>query len=419
MSRPPAARRLYLDHAATSIPNPPRVYEAMMRYGTEVGGTAGRGTYLEAREGGRLIRQCRDRINELINGEDPDHVIFTLNTTDALNLAIKGVVRHRLLAETTRPVHLIATDLDHNSVLRPFNTLAEETAAKGEGKGVRWTCVKADAETGLLNPADIAAAISPDTLLVAVNQVSNVTGAIQPAAEIGDVCRRRGVFMLLDAAQSVGHVEVDVRALKADLVALPGHKGLLGPLGTGGLYIRPGLEKALRTQREGGTGSRSETDRQPDMLPDKYEAGSQNAVGIVGLSEGVKFLLDRGAEAMEAHERELRAAMIAGLDELGAIGPGAGKDGLKLLGPQGAQGRTGVFSMIHETLSPQELAAIMEQEHGILGRAGLACAPRLHSAMGTAAIGGAYRLSIGPFTTIEDIRRTCTALSAVCKAATA
>jgi cysteine desulfurase / selenocysteine lyase len=405
-------QRLYLDNAATSFPKPPGVYQAMVRYGTEVGGTAGRGTYFEAREGGRLIRQCRDRINTLINGEDPDHVIFTLNTTDALNLAIKGVVRQRIL-EGASSVHLIATVLDHNSVLRPFNALAEET------ERVRWTCIEAD--DGLIDPAKVAAAITADTVLVAINHVSNVTGAIQPVEAIASACRGvgagRGVLLLVDAAQSVGHMgHVDVRALDADLVALPGHKGLLGPLGTGALYIRPGVEKRLRTQREGGTGSRSENDRQPDALPDKYEAGSQNAVGIVGLSEGVKYLLDRGGDSIEAHERELRAAMLEGLDELGAIGAQAGKSGLRVLGPQGVEGRIGVFSMVHESLSPQELAAVMEQEHGVLGRAGLSCAPRLHGSMRTSGSGGAYRLSVGPFSTVDEVRRACRALDEVCRA---
>ncbi len=412
--------RLYLDNAATSFPKPAGVYEAMLRYGTEIGGTAGRGSYFEAREGGRLIRQCRDRINSLIHGEDADHVIFTLNTTDALNLAIKGVVRHRLLEldtgrSTPAPgsegcVHLVATVLDHNSVLRPFNALAEES------RRVRWTCVQA--REGVIDPATVAAAITADTVLVAINHVSNVTGAVQPVKETIAACRKVNpkILALLDAAQSVGHIRVDVRDLDADLVALPGHKGLLGPLGTGGLYIRPGVERVLRTQREGGTGSRSEADRQPDSLPDKYEPGSQNAVGIVGLSEGVKFLLERG-DQIERHERELREAMIEGLDELGAIG--TSKNGLRLIGPQGTEGRTGVFSLVHEALSPQELAAVMEQEHGVLGRAGLACAPRLHAAMGTTESGGAYRLSVGPFTTVDDVKRACHALGAVCRAVAA
>lgn len=409
-----AATRLYLDNAATSFPKPRGVYEAMLRYGTEVGGTAGRGAYFEAREGGRLIRQCRDRINKLLHGEDPDQVVFTLNTTDALNLAIKGVVRRAVQASggKGKSVHVVATALDHNSVLRPLNSLAAEDPR------VSWTCVGLEGWTA--SPASVAAAVRADTVLVSINHVSNVTGAVQPVKEIAAACRRvnPGVLVLLDAAQSAGHTQVDVRELGVDLVALPGHKGLLGPLGTGALYIRPGAERVVAPLREGGTGSRSEQDRQPESLPDKYESGSQNAVGIVGLSEGVRYLLERGVEELEAHERELRAAMLEGLSELGAVDEGgaSGRMGLRLVGPATVDGRTGVFSMVHEALSPQELAAILEQEHGVLGRAGLSCAPRVHEGMGTTAGGGVFRLSVGPFTTVGEVRRACAALGDVCRA---
>lgn len=401
--------RLYLDNAATSFPKPPGVYEAMLRYGKEVGGTAGRGMYFEAREGGRLIRQCRDRINTLINGEDPDHIIFTLNTTDALNLAIKGIIRHRLLTAPGKPVHIVATEMEHNSVLRPLNALAEETRNQ-----VQWSCVDADPQTGRFTAEAVMAAVTPDTALVAILHASNVTGAIQPAAEIGAACRSRNIPVLLDAAQSVGHIPFDAQQLQADLIALPGHKGLLGPLGTGALYIRPGIEQILRPQREGGTGSSSESERQPDTLPDKYEPGSQNAIGIVGLGEAVKWLNARGPETMANHEHELCQAMLEGLEEIGALN---GRGGLKLLGPHTATNRINVFSMTHESLSAQEIAAIMEQKYGILGRAGLACAPRAHKLLGTT--NGAYRLSTGPFNTLEDIHYACRSLGELCESMSA
>jgi selenocysteine lyase/cysteine desulfurase len=185
-----------------------------------------------------------------------------------------------------------------------------------------------------------------------------------------------------------------------DLLAFPGHKGALGPLGTGGLYIRPGLEGDVDPLREGGTGSRSEEDVQPAGLPDKYEAGSQNAVGIAGLSEGVRWHLEHGA----TDERGLVEQFLAGLRELDALGEKPGRHGLRLVGPTTAEGRTGVFSLMHESMSPHELATIMEQEFGILGRAGLHCAPRAHGALGTMPNGGAYRLSLGPFVTADDVR---------------
>jgi cysteine desulfurase / selenocysteine lyase len=391
--------RLYLDNAATSFPKPPGVYEAMLRYGREVGGTAGRGTYFEAREGARVITQCRERIGRLIHGESPDHIVFTLNTTDALNLAIKGAVGSALRRGGRRPLHLVTTDFDHNSVLRPFNALA----ARGD---VEWSCVAVHPDTGRVDPADVGAALRPNTLLVAISHASNVTGVIQPVAEIGALCRGRGVTFLVDGAQSLGHIPIDVRAASIDLLAFPGHKGALGPLGTGGLYVRPGLEQNLDSVREGGTGSRSEHDLQPETMPDKYEAGSQNAVGIAGLSEGIQWHLDRP----ENPEHQLAELFLEGLRELDALRSEPGRYGLRVLGPATAEGRVGVFSLVHDSLSAHELAGIMEQEYGILGRAGLHCAPRAHAALGTLPASGAYRLSLGPFVTPENIGYTIRAL---------
>jgi cysteine desulfurase family protein len=401
-------RRIYLDNAATSFPKPQCVHDAMLRYATEVGGSAGRGTYLEAREGGRVIQECRRRICSLINGENPAHVVFTLNTSDALNLAIHGLVQQRLIDRPGKPVHLVATAIDHNSVLRPFNALRD--------LGVEWTCVGCDAETGLVSAGAVAAAIRPETALVAVLHASNVTGVVQPIAEIGAICRGRGVPFLVDAAQSLGHIPVDVRAMQIDLLAFPGHKGLLGPLGTGGLYLRPGMERLVRPVRVGGTGSRSELDIQPDTMPDRYEPGSQNAVGLAGLCEAVGWIRER-ADSLHEHERALRAAMIEGLSELDALGPVPGRFGLRLLGPKTVDGRVGVFSLVHESLSPHELAGVLEQEFGILTRAGLHCAPRIHGTLGTRDTGGALRLSVGPFVTAEDVRFACKSLGEVCASA--
>ncbi|MEX2219292.1 MAG: aminotransferase class V-fold PLP-dependent enzyme [Phycisphaerales bacterium] len=401
--------RLYLDNAATSFPKPPGVYEAMLRYGQEVGGTAGRGTYFEAREGARIMNQCRARLCELFNGESPDHVVFTLNTTDALNLAIKGVVSARRRAEPGRPVHLITTELDHNSVLRPFNALA--------GRGdAEWTCLPVDETTGVVDPEALRAALRarPDTALVALTHASNVTGAIQPVAALGAICRSAGTPFLVDAAQSLGHIPVDVRATSIDLLAFPGHKGLLGPLGTGGLYLRPGLEALVDPLREGGTGSRSELDTQPDNLPDKYEPGSQNALGIAGLNEALAWHLTH-AEETRLHERALTEAMLNLLREIDAWGPTSGARGLRLLGPTDPAARIGVFSLACDALSPHELAAALEQEYGIIGRAGLHCAPRAHESLGTTAAAGAYRLSIGPFVSLGDLRRVREALGEIAR----
>jgi cysteine desulfurase / selenocysteine lyase len=406
-------RRIYLDNAATSFPKPPGVYEAMLDYGRRLGASPGRGHYAESREGARLIRQCRERICTLINGESASHVVFTLNTSDALNLAIKGIVRHRRMTRPGEPVRLITTAMDHNSVLRPFNALSEE--------GARWRYVAADAETGLVDPEDIRAAIEEDsdrTALVAVNMASNVSGTLQPAAEIGRICRALNVPYLIDAAQALGHVPVDVRALACDLLAFPGHKGLMGPQGTGGLYIRPGVEEIVATTREGGTGSWSENHVQPRTMPEKYEAGSHNTIGIVGLSLAVEWILEQGIDSLRRHELALIELMLGLLHEGGVRVHGrepveGPMSSLRLLGPSNPGDRVGVFSLVHDTMPPAEMAVMLENL-GILARSGLHCAPHAHGTFGTLPVHGAFRMSVGPFVTAEDLRCACRALAEVC-----
>lgn len=420
--------RLYLDNSATSFPKPPGVYEAMLDYATRVGASPGRGFYAESREGARLLRRTRELINRFINGENPDHVVFALNTTDALNIAVKGIVRHRRLAAPAAPIHLLTTALDHNSVLRPFSALADDG-------GIEWTILEGRRGTGRISAGQVAAAIRPDTALVAVVHASNVAGTIQPIAEIGRACRDRNVPFLVDAAQSLGHVPVDVQRMNIDLLAFPGHKGLLGPQGTGALYVRPGVEKIMATWREGGTGHLSEHDVQPHDMPQKFEAGSHNTAGLVGLGAAVQWLLDRGHEALRAHELELIELFLGELrigggkftddgartPAMGGATHGLGSPGplssLTLLGPSRAADRVAVFSFIHDSLAPGEFAAILESQFGILARSGLTCAPHAHTLFGThpgQGGRGAFRLSFGPFVTRDDVLGAVEALRAVC-----
>lgn len=387
-----APNRTYMDHAATSFPKPREVIDAMVRYQTELGASPGRGAYAEAQESAAAMQTCRERINTLLNGESPDHVVFTLNTSDALNLGLRGLVRPG--------DHVVTTWMDHNSVLRPLNALE----ARGE---ITQTRVPCDPVTGLVDPDDVRAAVKPHTRLIACVHGSNVTGTLQPIRAIGAVARDCAVPLLVDAAQTAGHVPIDVQADGIDLLAAPGHKGLLGPLGTGFLYIRPGVEKMMRTVREGGTGSRSELDVQPDFMPDRFEPGSHNAPGILGLSAGVKYILDRGVDTLWAHEQGLIAAMIDGL--------GQNTPGLKLYGPPGVADRCAVFSVRIEGIDdPLALAETLERDHGLLTRAGIHCAPLAHRTIGTHATGGTTRLSFGPFTTVQDVAHACDALSQIC-----
>ena len=380
-----------MDNAATSFPKPMAVTDAMVRYARELGASAGRGAYAEAMETGALIAECRRRLSRLFHGENPNHFIFTLNCSDALNLAIKGLIH------PGEKSHAICTHIDHNSILRPLNALQDAGL-------IEQTRINVDSKTGLVDPGEIRKAIRPDTKLITITHVSNVTGTIQPIREIGKIARDHGIPFVVDAAQSAGHTSIDVQLDCIDLLAAPGHKGLLGPLGTGFLYIRPGVEKILRTIREGGTGSVSEDDRQPDFLPDKYEPGSHNAIGIVGLSEGVKYIADQTVEKLAAHDLDLVRVFLEGISNI---------DGLASFGPQGVKNRIGVFTVKIDGYDPQELSAILESHFGILTRSGIHCAPLAHAAIGTLEGGGATRFSFGPFLSKQDVKYATDALGEI------
>ena len=390
-------RRLYLDNAATSFPKPSAVLDAMTRYATTLGASAGRGAYAEALDTGRLITDCRRRLCDLFNGENGNHFIFTLNCTDALNLAIKGLVLHSQSSVLSpRPsAHAICTHIDHNSILRPLNALADAGL-------IEQTRVHVDSRSGLVDPDDIRRAIRPDTAFIAITHASNVTGSVQPIRAIGRIAREHGIPLIVDAAQSAGHLPIDVQADFIDLLAAPGHKGLLGPLGTGFLYIRPGLEQRLAPLREGGTGSVSEDDRQPEFMPDRFEPGSHNAIGIAGLAAGAGWVIEQTVEKLHAHEMDLVRTFIDGVSDV---------DGLPYFGPQGVRDRLGVFSVRLESFTPTDLAAALERDYGILTRPGLHCAPLIHAALGTTAEGGTTRFSVGPFLSKQDIKFATDALA--------
>lgn len=390
------SKRLYMDNAATSFPKPPEVLAAMNHYATSIGASAGRGAYEEAMQSAGVLAECRRRLQRLFNGEKPEHFVFTLNCSDSLNLAIKGLVLHQLQHRKSS-VHTICSDIDHNSILRPLNAMQDMG-------WVTQTRLPIDPITGLLDPQAVRKAIRPDTKLIAVTHASNVTGTVQPIREIGRIAREHGIPFVVDAAQSVGHIAIDVQADCIDLMAAPGHKGLLGPLGTGILYVRPGIEKIMATLKEGGTGSVSEQDTQPQFMPDKYEAGSHNAIGLAGLSAGVQWILDRGIESLAQHDRSLVAGFLDAMADV---------EGVRYFGPQGVENRTGVFSVRIGELTPHELATILEMQYGILTRPGIHCAPKAHESIGTTPFGGTTRLSFGAFVTLADVKRAVSALAEI------
>ncbi|MBS0208697.1 MAG: aminotransferase class V-fold PLP-dependent enzyme [Planctomycetes bacterium] len=383
---PQAPTRCYLDNAATSWPKPDAVYTAIDAYQRNVGAAAGRGVYSSADEARQVVDRARRSVARLLNAVDARQIIFAQNGTDALNLALHGLLRRT-------PGHVVTTVTEHNSVLRPLRALCDAGLAQ-------VTYVGCNAK-GYVDPGEVEQAIRPDTRLVVICHASNVTGALQPLAEITAAAHRHGIPVLVDAAQSAGETLIDVQALEIDLLAAPGHKGLLGPLGTGVLYIRPGLETQLEPLRQGGTGTDSDDERQPATMPERFEAGNLNVPALAGLGTGVEWLHKRLIEGAFAEHQAMLARFVA---HLGAI------RGVRLLGPRTMERRMPVFSVVSEVYTPQELAAALDSAYGVQLRAGLHCAPRMHAALGTLNAGGTVRLGPGRFTTEAELDTAIRAL---------
>jgi cysteine desulfurase family protein len=377
---------IYLDNAATSWPKPEAVYQAMdgsMRRGV---GNPGRSAHDLSIASGRVINDTRESMAQLLGVDNPDRIVFTKNATEALNLVIKGLLRPG--------DHVITSGMEHNSVIRPLRAM--------ERRGVELTVVSCTSE-GLLDPQQVERALRPNTRLIILNHASNVVGTILPVAEVAEIARRHEVILCVDAAQTLGALPFDIAAMKVDLVAFTGHKSLLGPQGTGGLYIREGLESALDPLEEGGTGSRSEHQYQPDFLPDKYESGTSNTVGLAGLGAGLQEVLDQGVSSVRSKEEKLTQILIDSLDTI---------PGLTLHGTKDAADRIAVISFSIEGVTPSEVAMCLEDDYGIMCRPGLQCAPLAHRTMGTFPE-GTVRLSLGYFTTEQEISFTVDAVEKI------
>ncbi|HAZ32004.1 MAG TPA: cysteine desulfurase [Dehalococcoidia bacterium] len=365
---------IYLDNAATSWPKPEAVYQAMDRFMRQVGTSPGRSGHRLSIEAGRVVYETRESLARLFNIDDPLRIIFTRNATEALNLAINGVLRPG--------DHAITSSMEHNSVMRPLRALEE--------RGVELTVVSCSKE-GFLDPQEVEKAVKRNTRLVVLNHASNVVGALLPVSEVGAIARRHGVLFCIDAAQSAGAYPLDVPSMKFDLLAFTGHKSLFGPQGTGGLFIRQGVE--LEPLMRGGTGSRSDSEHQPDFLPDKYESGTPNTVGLAGLGAGVQFVLSQGVDALREKEENLMYLLIEGL---GAI------PGVTLYGSGDAREQVAVLSFNIAGIASSEVAMRLEEEYDIMCRPGLQCAPIAHKTLGTFP-GGTVRVSPGYFTTEDEI----------------
>ena len=377
---------IYLDNAATTFPKPEAVYNSMMDCMKNYCANPGRAGHKLAMKAAREIYDTRENIAKLFNIDNPMNIVFTNNATDSLNLAIKGVV--------STGDHIITTSMEHNSVIRPIKAL--------EKVGVENTIVQCN-EQGFLNIDDLEKAIKPNTKLIVTTHASNVCGTLIDIKSISEIANKHNILYLIDASQTVGVYDIDLKDIKADMLAAPGHKGLLGPQGTGILYIREGLNIGIL--KEGGTGSRSEDLFQPDLLPDKYESGTHNTPGIVGLNEGVKFIFKEGIDKIKEHEEELCKYMLERLEEVPNI---------KIYGPKDANKRASVISINIGNMDSGEITFLLDSEYDIATRSGIHCAPLAHKTLGTLEQ-GAVRFSIGYFNTKEEIDKAINALKEIAK----
>jgi cysteine desulfurase family protein len=375
---------IYLDHAATSWPKPEGVLEAMNRFLREVGANPGRSGHRLSVEAARLVYDAREALAELFHVADPLRIVFTSNATEALNLALRGLLRPG--------DHVVTSGLEHNSMMRPLRAL--------EAEGVEVTVARGSPR-GELDPADVEAALRPNTRLLACNHASNVIGTLLPVAEIGAIARRHGLLCLVDVAQTAGAVPLDLAEVPIDLLAFTGHKSLYGPPGTGGLVIGERVPVGdLEPLHRGGTGSRSEEELQPPFLPDKYESGTPNTVGLAGLAAGVRFVLEQTVAAIRAHEMALTHQLLDGLLAL---------PGVTVYGPHEAARQTATVSFNVAGRQPSEVGLALDEDHDLCCRVGLHCAPSAHRTIGTFPE-GTVRFALGYLNTAVEVEQAVRAV---------
>lgn len=366
-------KKIYLDNASTSFPKPPAVIRAISDYLKNIGASPGRGSHQPAIEASRFVYRTRQNLSRLFNLSDSSRLVFTANATESLNLALKGILK--------KGDRVITTSLEHQAVTRPLKRLEQDL-------GIR--VIKIRAPAGKLKIEDMAKAITSKTRMVVMLAASNVTGGILPIAEVGEICREKKVLFLVDAAQAAGHIALNIPQLNVDLLAFTGHKALLGPMGIGGLYIREGIE--VKPLKEGGTASAA-GERQPLILPDRYESGTMNMPGIVGLGAGLEFILDKGMAVIREKEMKLLVQLTEGLKKV---------KGIILYGPENLPEKVPLVSFNLLGLNSQEVGYMLDKRYNIAVRTGLHCAPWAHRSLGTEAR-GTVRVSLSFFNTSEEI----------------
>lgn len=380
---------IYLDNAATSYPKPETVIQAMTAFMREVGGNPGRSGHRLSIEAGRIVFEAREKIAAIFGISDSSRVVFSQNATEAINLGLKGFLRPG--------DHVITSSMEHNSVMRPLRALERE--------GIDLTVIHCSRE-GFLDPEDVRKAIRKNSRMVVLNHASNVVGTLLPLEPVGNICHEHGILFLVDAAQTAGVIPIDMEEEKIDLLAFTGHKALFGPQGTGGLVIgRRVDEKTLKPLKQGGTGSRSEREEQPDFLPDLCESGTPNAVGLAGLRAGLEFVMETGLEKIRIHERNLTQNLLKGLLAIPeAVVYGSGD----------AEKQCATVSFNLKNWMPSNLSFRLDEEFGILTRVGLHCAPAAHKTIGTFPE-GTVRVSMGYLNTEKEIERTLQAIKTLAR----
>lgn len=376
----------YFDNAATTFPKPQEVYDKIYSVMTDYGANPGRSGHKLAIRAGREIYATRDIVARFFNVDDPFNIVFTSSATESLNIAIQGILK--------AGDHVITTSMEHNSVLRPIKEL--------ERIGVENTIIWAN-KLGQIDPNEIKEAIKENTKMIATTHISNLTGTILPIEEIAKIAKDYEIIYLVDAAQSAGVYNIDIPGMGIDLLAFPGHKSLLGPQGTGGLYIRDGLDIASLIQ--GGTGSDSHSLTQPQAMPDKFESGTPNTPGIIGLGEGIRFINKTGISNIRKHEEELTEHFIREVSKI---------KGLSIYGPKSIDLQAAVVALNIDNMDSSELAYILNEEFDIYVRPGLHCAPLAHKTIGTLEQ-GAVRFSFGFFNKHEEIEYSIKALNKIIK----
>lgn len=381
---------LYLDNAATSWPKPPGVAKSMVSFLDNSSANPGRSGHRMSIEAARIVYAAREAIASLFGASDPTRVIFCLNVTDGINLALHGLLKEG--------EHVVTSSVEHNAVMRPLNAMQKENR-------ISYTRVSC-AQDGSLDPTGIEAAIQANTKMIVLNHASNVCGTILPIEEVGRIARKHDLIFLVDTAQSAGSIPIDMEANSIDLLCFTGHKSLYGPMGTGGLVIGSRVNSdSIATIRQGGTGSRSEKEIQPDFCPDKFESGTPNAVGLAGLLAALDWLKAIGVETLMTHKKELTAALIEGLMNI---------PGVRVYGPLNASKQTSTIGFNIEGMEPSTVGLRLDEEFNILCRVGLHCAPAAHKTVGTFP-GGCVRFGLGAFNTIEDVNEAVQAVSELSK----